>query len=134
MYLNVSMSSSMVQVRSAPISLHLSLLRPRLRSVRGRSDSTRKLDWRCRCCIGDSSESTAPPAANEDSSFWQCNTERYHPALSKEEKNEKRAESQRLGKKLCLLIVGRAGITRNTVISLGDALAKNELVKVCVNC
>lgn len=88
----------------------------------------------CRCCSSVTSSDTeaspapAPPARPD--SFWQNNAETYQPALSKVEKNEKRADSQRLGKKLCLLIVGRAGITRNTVIALGDALSKNELVKV----
>lgn len=62
--------------------------------------------------------------------LWQNNTERYQPVLSKVEKNEKRADSQRLGKKLVTLIIGRAGITRNTVYALGDALSANELVKV----
>ena len=78
--------------------------------------------------VADSLDITTP--AKPDDLLWQSNTERYQPALSKVEKNEKRAESQRLGKKLVTLIIGRAGITRNTVYSLGDALAKNELVKV----
>lgn len=46
------------------------------------------------------------------------------------EKNQWRKASQQLGKRLTVVTVGRAGITKNTLVSLGDALAGNELVKV----
>lgn len=45
-------------------------------------------------------------------------------------RNQWRKASQQLGKNLTVVTVGRAGITKNTLISLGDALAGNELVKV----
>ena len=81
----------------------------------------------CRCCSGETPDTPAPATPNLS---WQSNAERYQPPLSKVEKNELRAESQRLGKGLCRLQIGIAGITRNTVVALGDALSKNQLVKV----
>lgn len=56
--------------------------------------------------------------------------ERHQRALTKVESNKLRKASQQLGKDICTVTVGRAGITLNTIISLGDALAGNELVKV----
>jgi len=56
--------------------------------------------------------------------------DRYQQPLSKVERNTKRTESQRLGKQLVTVQIGRQGITPNLIIALGDALAKNELVKV----
>ena len=66
---------------------------------------------------------TALPPANTSS-------DRYQRPLTKVEKNEKRAASQRLGRQLVTVQVGRQGITSNLVVALGDALARNELVKV----
>ena len=56
--------------------------------------------------------------------------DRYQQPLSKLERNTERTESQRLGKQLVTVQIGRQGITPNLIIALGDALAKNELVKV----
>ena len=53
-----------------------------------------------------------------------------HPTLSKAEKNNKRAESQRLGKKLVVVHLGKLGISQSFVQGLRDALSGNELVKV----
>lgn len=63
--------------------------------------------------------------------------ERHQPQqrqLSKAESTKLRKASQQLGKEICTLNIGRAGITSNTIVSLGDALAGNELVKVCTAC
>lgn len=106
----------------------------RLPSVRIQPLTAWRTGSKCRCCCSSVALGDIPVPSSRDEMFWKNNAERYQPALSKVEKNEKRAESQRLGKKLCLLIVGRAGITRNTVIALGDALSKNELVKVSLSC
>ena len=56
--------------------------------------------------------------------------DRHQQPLSKVERNSKRTESQRLGKQLVTVQIGRQGITPNLIIALGDAIAKNELVKV----
>ena len=56
--------------------------------------------------------------------------DRHQQPLSKVERNTKRTESQRLGKQLVTVQIGRQGITPNLIIALGDAIAKNELVKV----
>ena len=56
--------------------------------------------------------------------------DQHQQPLSKLERNAKRAESQRLGRQLVTVQIGRQGITPNLIVALGDALAKNELVKV----
>ena len=56
--------------------------------------------------------------------------DRCQRPLSKVEKNDMRAASQRLGRQLVTVQIGRQGITRNLIVALGDALARNELVKV----
>jgi CRS1 / YhbY (CRM) domain len=60
------------------------------------------------------------------------NNERYQRAkpLTKVQVNALRAESQRLGKRICVENVGKQGITPNLIASLGNALSTNELVKV----
>ena len=55
--------------------------------------------------------------------------ERYQHDLSQTDKNRWRKASQQLGKAITVVTIGRAGITENTLISLGDALAGNEIVK-----
>lgn len=55
--------------------------------------------------------------------------ERYQRDLSQTDKNRWRKASQQLGKAITVVTIGRAGITENTLISLGDALAGNEVVK-----
>ena len=55
--------------------------------------------------------------------------ERYQRDLSQTDKNRWRKASQQMGKAITVVTIGRAGITENTLISLGDALAGNEIVK-----
>lgn len=62
--------------------------------------------------------------------FLPAKRERYQRDLSRADKNKWRKASQQLGKDITVVTIGRAGITHNTLVSLGDALAGNELVKV----
>ncbi|KAK3259215.1 hypothetical protein CYMTET_31774 [Cymbomonas tetramitiformis] len=48
------------------------------------------------------------------------------------QKQKLRAHAQQLGKKLVLFQVGKAGVTSALVEAIGDALTKNELIKVKV--
>lgn len=48
------------------------------------------------------------------------------------QKQKLRAHAQQLGKKLVLFQVGKAGVTSALVGAIGDALTKNELIKVKV--
>ncbi|EFJ38710.1 hypothetical protein SELMODRAFT_402843 [Selaginella moellendorffii] len=58
------------------------------------------------------------------------------PPLSQKEKKELRGHAHRLGKSIALHHVGKWGVTPNSLKCLGDALEKNELMKVRVldNC
>ncbi len=78
------------------------------------------------------SETLPPPLPRQHQSALPKlrSRERYQPELSRTEKNAWRKASQQLGKDIVVVTIGRAGITRNTLISLGDALSGSELVKV----
>ena len=77
-----------------------------------------------RCAFRARAFAAALPSAGAPS------TDRYQRQLSKVEKNAMRAASQRLGRQLVTVQIGRQGITPNLIQALGDAIARNELVKV----
>ena len=88
--------------------------------------------WPCAAAHAGVAESDGNRASvsSRDHQVERQHSERYQRPLSQVERKKLRADSQRLGRDLCGTTLGKAGITPNFIISLGDALAKNELVKV----
>mmetsp|Transcript_4042 Transcript_4042/g.11713 ORF Transcript_4042/g.11713 Transcript_4042/m.11713 type:complete len:414 (+) Transcript_4042:64-1305(+) len=87
----------------------------------------RNVQHKLKCSVSETAEvETQAPVYRPN------NKERYQRALTKDEGIRLRKASHQMGKDICSLNIGRNGITRNTIVSLGDALAGNEIVKVKV--
>lgn len=85
----------------------------------------RNVQHKLKCSVSETAEvETQAPVYRPN------NKERYQRALTKDEGIRLRKASHQMGKDICSLNIGRNGITRNTIVSLGDALAGNEIVKV----